>query len=59
MERHALLEICLVSLTSLPDAELRKLVSTLAALAEPYLAKHADRDVLCRRVHDCLTQHLT
>ena len=58
MSEHTLLEICLVSLICLPESELTKILPTLATLAEPYLARHADRMDMARRVHRCLAEHL-
>lgn len=58
MNRQMLLEMCLVSLLSLPNGDLEKLLPTLAALAEPHLAVRADRDDLQQRVQECLSHIL-
>ena len=58
MDRHDVLEMCLVSLLVLPEAELVRLLPTLAMLADPYLASLQDHQELCQSIRRCLAEHL-
>ena len=58
MNRRLLLEMCLVSLLNLPERQLRSLLPTLAAMAEPYLDPARDAEGLGDRIQHCLGKML-
>jgi len=57
MLRETLLEMCVVSLLSLPDEELSKLLPALSALAAPHLGSPEEASELHKSVHECIEEH--
>ncbi len=58
MDRRLLLEMCLVSLLSLPEDELRSLMPALAAMAGPYLVPSCNSHSARDRIRACLAHIL-
>ena len=59
MNRRVLLEMCLVSLLSLPEDELLSLIPTLAAMAEPHLPMRGNSRACLDQLRACLQDILT
>jgi len=57
MSRSTLLEMCIFTLSAMPEEQLGEILPTLASLAEPYSEAIRNNDALNRCIHDCLDHH--
>ncbi len=57
MSRATLLEMCIFTLTALPEEKLGEVLPALTALAGPYADPGPTNDELNRCIHDCIEHH--